>query len=111
MKKVNVLGTTYTVKERNEKSDSKLKECEGYCDPTIKVCVVDDMKDAEKNFSSKDDLNKFKKKVTRHELIHAFLYESGLGENSWAWNEEIVDWLAYQFPKLAQAFKEAGCFE
>lgn len=108
---VNVLGTIYTIEERNEKSDPKLKECDGYCDKTIKVCVINNFMDAENDLMRQTDLNVYKKKVLRHELIHAFLYESGLGENSWAWNEEIVDWIAYQFPKLVQAFKEAGCLE
>ena len=111
MKRVNVLGTVYTIEERNEKSDARLKEYDGYCDKTLKVCVVNNFVDAENELMAQTDLNRHKKKVLRHELIHAFLYESGLGENSWAWNEEIVDWIAYQFPKLAQAFKEAGCLE
>lgn len=34
----------------------------------------------------------------------AFLFESGLGADSWGINEEIVDWIAYQFPKMAEAF-------
>ena len=29
---------------------------------------------------------------------------AGLGADSWGINEEIVDWIAYQFPKLAEAF-------
>ncbi|HJA90843.1 MAG TPA: hypothetical protein H9948_08655 [Candidatus Jeotgalibaca merdavium] len=45
-------------------------------------------------------------KNIRHELIHVFLFESGLGENSqWAQNEEMVDWFARQFPKLLKAFQ------
>ena len=40
-------------------------------------------------------------------FTHAFLYESGLAENSaWAQEEEMVDWFAKQFPKLAVAFRE-----
>lgn len=54
------------------------------------------------------------KNILRHELIHAFLYESGLGGNSagvtaWATNEEMIDWFALQMPKLIKAFKETGC--
>ena len=46
-------------------------------------------------------------------LIHAFLNESGLRYNSfapetaWARNEEMVDWIAIQFPKLMKAFRDA----
>lgn len=47
----------------------------------------------------------------RHEVIHAFLFESGLAENSnisdaWAVNEEMVDWLAIQAPKIFKAFQK-----
>jgi hypothetical protein len=47
----------------------------------------------------------------RHEILHAFLYESGLRENSnkvyaWAENEEMVDWIAIQFPKIEKIYKE-----
>ena len=45
----------------------------------------------------------------RHEIVHAFLFESGLAENSeWAQNEEMVDWIAKQGPKLIKAWQEAG---
>lgn len=48
------------------------------------------------------DLKKFRDKVTRHEIIHAFLEESGLADNSeWARNEEMIDWFAIQLPKIA----------
>jgi hypothetical protein len=36
------------------------------------------------------------------------LFESGLGADSWGINEEIVDWIAYQFPKMAAAFEKVG---
>lgn len=51
----------------------------------------------------------------RHEITHAFFFESGLQEsslqycNGWAENEEMVDWVAVQFPKMLQVFKEAEC--
>ena len=53
------------------------------------------------------------KKVLRHEIVHAYLCESGLehcslGEDSWATNEEMVDWMAIQGPKLYKAWEEAG---
>ena len=50
----------------------------------------------------------------RHEIIHAFAYESGLwgdseGTLAWAQNEEMTDWLAIQFPKMEKVFKECDC--
>ena len=55
------------------------------------------------------------KQMLRHELIHAFLFESGLNTNTftveepWSINEELVDWVAIQFPKMYNIFKELGC--
>lgn len=47
----------------------------------------------------------------RHEIIHAFLFESGLWVNSnsvecWAMNEEMIDWIAIQYPKISKVFKK-----
>lgn len=105
--KVNILGTEYTLKEDNERNDLILRECDGYCDNSIKLCVVNDMND--KDVMSKSNTEEYKKKAIRHELIHAFLSESGLSENSWAINEEMVDWIALQFPKMLKAFEETKC--
>lgn len=37
-----------------------------------------------------------------------FLFESGLDSESWGRNEEIVDWIANQFPKMMKAFDEVN---
>ena len=103
---VNVLGTIYTIQESNKVNDLALEECDGYCDNTVKLCVIDIM-DASDSMAKKD-MQHYKKKVIRHELVHAFLFESGLAENSWAENEEIVDWIAAQFPKLQAAFEQVN---
>jgi len=106
-KVINVLGTNYVLKEANETIDERLKDKDGYCDTSTKECVVDEMKI--NDIECKKNLPEYKKTVKRHELIHAFLYESGLDVCSWAGNEEMVDWIAIQFPKLQKAFEDAGC--
>ena len=103
--KVNVLGAKYSLIESNSTKDVVLNDKDGYCDTSIKVCVVDEMNITDPN--AKKNLPEYKKAVKRHELIHAFLYESGLDTQSWANNEEMVDWIAIQFPKMLQAFKDA----
>ncbi len=102
---VNVLGTEYTIKETNKVDDTNLETCDGYCDTSTKTIVIDTFKDSP---GSLGDLEAYKKKVVRHELAHAFLYESGLSCNSWAKDEEVVDWIALQFPKLLTAFEQCG---
>ena len=37
---VNILGTIYSIAFSDGQYDPKLTECDGYCDNTIKKCVV-----------------------------------------------------------------------
>lgn len=102
---INVLGTLYNLIESNKVDDPALEHCDGYCDDTTKMCVIDTMNNSD--VLAKQNMQDYKRKVIRHELVHAFLFECGLASNSWANNEEIVDWIAYMFPKLKSAFEEA----
>ena len=104
--KVNVLGTEYKiVKGVKESDDPKLRRGgDGYCDFTTKKIVIAEMI-ADDN--TVEDMDCYKKNVIRHELVHAFLYESGLDTCSdWARNEEIVDWIALQSEKMFKVFEE-----
>lgn len=110
---VNILGTRYTIRALEEDDYRYNDESDGWCDFSTKEIVV--FNHTQKT-TSVDDLVAYQKKVLRHEIVHAFLYESGLWYNSckskcWAKNEEMVDWIAIQEPKLHKAFKEAGCEE
>ena len=106
---VNVLGRAYELREGRPETDPVLKDNDGYCDPSVAVCVIAELDKCEPD--SLKDMDAYKRQVTRHELVHAFLFESGLGyECEWAC-EEMVDWLARQFPKLVTAFTAAGCME
>ena len=52
-----------------------------------------------------DNFKYFLRSTILHEVIHGFLFESGLGEvsiNDWAENEEMVDWFALQFEKIGK---------
>ena len=102
---VDVLGTPYTIKEKNMVEDHELEVTDGYCDYTTKEIIIAAIGERP---GSVGDLNDYKRKVIRHELVHAFLFESGLGSESWGHNEEIVDWIAYQFPKMNEVFEELG---
>jgi len=110
--KVNILGTEYSIFFQNEKDDELLDgkgrdECTDYSAHEIIVCNKKD--DCELR-----DYENWKKIVLRHELMHAFLFESGLDSSSlnsygsWAVNEEMVDWFAIQSPKIYKVFAELG---
>lgn len=106
MKKINVLGTEYTLEIKTQAEDDFLDTCDGYCDKTSHSIVVTS-KPADNELK---DFEAYQKKCIRHEIIHAFLFESGLHEN-WSHkdghDETYVDWIAAQFPKLLKAFEEA----
>lgn len=107
--KVDILGTEYTIQELTTAEDAYLNDCDGYCDKTSKRIVL--KKEDEAN--QLDNFKVYQKKCLRHEIIHAFLFESGLHENfkhdTWGHDETFIDWVAVQFPKILIAFKECDC--
>lgn len=115
--KINVLGTEYEIKKKDYDADSEFKRLEiaGYCSSLSKVIVVCNMPTYPGyEYETSEEISVAEKEITRHEIIHAFLRESGLWNNScdvsgWAMNEEMVDWIALQFPKLQKTFEEVGC--
>lgn len=107
-KTINILGSNYTLKVFNKAKDSRLESCDGLCDETVKELLVDNYAEDAGDPTCKKNLAVQIRKNKRHEIIHAFLFESGLAENSsWAQNEEMVDFFAIQFPKLLKTFQAA----
>lgn len=106
---VNILGTDYTIKECEKGEDGLLRDIDGYCDKTIKVIVIT----KKTPDSDLGDWEVYRKKILRHEIIHAFLFESGLHENfehhTWGHDETMIDWVANQYPKMLEVFKQVGC--
>lgn len=108
IKKVDVLGVRYDIHLKVPfESDDYLDGSDGYCDFHAKKIVIGDF--SKKNGYEWSDLKAFENKVLRHELAHAFLYESGM--NDLARDEKLVDWIAIQFPKLNKVFEEVGADE
>ena len=116
--KVHILGTEYAIVGKDYNDDPEFAEnsWDGYVDYEAKQVVYCRMK-TYPGWEKKSDaaISFWEKQTKRHELIHAFLHESGLADSSlshsagWAKNEEMVDWMALQFPKLLLAFQEVGC--
>lgn len=107
--KINILGSEWSIEHRNVNADPLLTERSGYTDPSINLIVI-------ANRRNEDDVHNFEavqQQTLRHEIVHAFLFESGLGMSfthpEYGHDETVVDWIALQFPKLQKAFEEAGC--
>jgi len=115
--KVNILGTNYTIEKKNYETEKCFKEDQlaGYCNFTLKEIVIGSL-NTFPNFKdeSAQSCRIEEKETLRHEITHAFLNESGLNfsalnySGSWARNEEMVDWIALQGPKIYKAWQEAG---
>lgn len=115
MKKVNILGTEYTIERKNYKAEPAFEKngIDGYCDGQLKKIVYCDLNTYP---IMTDETEEYRRAcechTLRHEIIHAFFNESGLMENAsqfcnaWAQNEEMVDWFAIQSPKIYKVFEE-----
>lgn len=105
---VSILGQNYLIKETTEKETPGIKGLWGLCDFSIHCIFIDRTIDPNdtRNIA---DLDRHFNKVLRHEIVHAFLDESGLMENARFDDEhfeQMVDWVAIQFPKLMCVYQE-----
>ena len=106
---MNILGTEYEVINDDTGKNPKLKNANGYCEMYSKKIVIDCSEDYLNDPENYDKFEEFQAKTLRHEVIHAFLHESGLDANSvWARNEELVDWIALQLPKIVKTLRDNG---
>lgn len=111
--KVNILGTEYEILKQSAKDNEMFEklDCSGYCDWTSRRIHIRDYLIDTETFGY-SDCEIHMNKTLRHEIVHIFLYESGLWANStertcgWAMNEEMVDWIAIQAPKIFKVYNE-----
>lgn len=106
---VSVLGTDYSIYLNVPvDADERTRNLSGFCDKTSKRIVISKITD-----TNLDEPTEYGKYVIRHELIHAFLFESGIsGDTTWDTGEEhpehMVEWIGMQFPKMMKVFEELG---
>lgn len=112
-KTVDILGSKWTIKYVDD--DPAFEQANGYTNDAAREITIENVKISDDPLlydMQSQYINQ--KRVLRHELIHAYLYESGLGDSSnncdaWAVNEEMVDWFARNIPKMIVTFKELKC--
>lgn len=117
---IDILGSAWKiiVKKYNDDPYFKEKSACGYCsNPTRVIVVVDESTYPGSENESEEYIINSMKWTLRHEIAHAFIHESGLDDsslvynNGWAKNEEMIDWMALQGPKLFKAWSDAFCLE
>lgn len=103
-KYIDILGTRYFIELKKQNELAKITEAEkdsfvyGLCNYNDRKIYIDE------EIAKIDEIYKT---TLRHELVHAFLYQSGLATQcDFAQNEMLVDWIALQFPAMYQSFKK-----
>lgn len=104
--KVNILGAEYEIIEQSENENQKLEGANGICEIWSKKIVIESNL-IEPHKMLVEEPERFKRKVLRHEIVHAFFAESGL--LNYCHDETLIDFLAVQFPKMLIAMREAEC--
>ena len=104
---IKILGTEYSrlFDSPEEEMPDGADGCMDCSTKTIRIAKI------ERNKNTVQNLTEYVKKVLRHEIIHAFMFESGIWNNSggtacWGQDETITDWFAIQSPKIFKVFQE-----
>ena len=104
---VDILGTPYTIIICPENSDKRFKQlnCGGFCDYSSKKLYISNYVGLEDDKDPYvDDCQYIIQKAIMHEMVHAYFYESGLGEDwehkQYGQEETVVDWIARQLSKM-----------
>lgn len=103
----NILGTDWTVELRSEGEDGILDGndgkdgSDGYADWTENLIRIADRRKK----STLKNPERYLLKALRHEIVHAYMKESGLLGVMWTGADQeelLVDWIAVQFHKMVE---------
>ena len=103
--KVKILGKEWIIHfVRAIENDQSIS---GMTDPTSREMFIKTT-----NSENVKDFQRETANTIRHEVIHAFLFESGLGADwehkALGHEETVVDWFAVMYPRIRKVFKQLG---
>lgn len=105
---VYIFGHCWGARYEDENEEPRLKQCGGFTDWTDRSIHI---------LKIPNDTNlkcplRYLEKILRHEIIHAYMFESGLGDD---WTHDVmgheeltVDWMAYHLVDMAQTCLDAS---
>lgn len=102
---INVLGTDYVIRVVSARDEYLTnQEAIGTCEVYSKEIYVKDLtvEDDPKQYRR---IEKFCKKVLRHEIVHAVFFEAGLAE--YFEDEGLVETLSHLIPKMSGIMEKA----
>lgn len=115
-----ILGTKYAILKKAYEEDEAFEKAgiDGYCDGMTKKIVVCDMDTFKGWENENEDTKRANERHTlRHEIVHAFFSESGLmssahrSERAISEDEELIDFIAIQGPKIYKAWEKTNCLD
>lgn len=105
MNKINILGTEYEIIINND--DLIKMNADGLCNYYSKRIDIRECEQLLDEIANSEEQYVRHQEVLRHEVIHAFLNESGL--MNYSNDETLVNWIAMQFPKMFDVFEKLQC--
>jgi hypothetical protein len=106
---LNILGSKWKLKVVPRYADPMFETVDGYADRSIRTMFV--AEDSAHTIDDLKDWSEYQKVVKRHEIIHAYFFESGLAQDmyhpAYGHCEQSIDFFAIQFPKMIETFKKA----
>lgn len=106
---LNILGSKWKLKVVPRHLDPMFATVDGYTDRSTRTMYVAD--DGTNTMDDLKDWTAYQKVVKRHEIIHAYMFESGLAQDmyhpSYGHCEQDIDFFAIQFPKMLGVFEKA----
>ena len=120
-KYIDIMGTPWKIeiKTLTEYPDFERCGAGGFCiDAEKRLIILDLTSDPACTMETEKWVQTSMKHFLRHEIVHACLYECGLGSDSmstgkraWAKNEEMVDWIAFKGQMIYRIWEQAGCLD
>ena len=108
--KVDILGTTYKIKRKKLKDE----DVDGWCDNTSKTIII--RKD---NYNNAGNFEYLMKKNIKHQFFtNKIIFNSKNLKKidfehlkQFGHEETMIDWIAIQFPKIYEVYKEVGAID
>lgn len=105
--KLDILGQEWCVCMCDKQEEARLIDCMGFVDWTSRRIVLASIPED----TNLDNPIMMMCKALRHEIVHAFMFSSGLGDDwthpAFGHDETTVDWIAYHLDRMALTCCEA----
>lgn len=109
METVDILGVEYDFVRNADPVEypiMDIRDAMGYAEVNGKRIIIGELIP---EVGGAEDISEAVDETMRHEIIHGFVYESGLYFPSVEEEERIVTWIARMFPRLLRSFRQIGC--